>query len=145
MLAASLGAPVVGGAFFAIFVGTAAVSAQKKWLFGPKLEVRVERIGVAHRLRVTTTSVTLAAPLSATGSSRMDDGDRMVMQLEVRGAKGGTLTLGAIALPLDPVPPRDEWFDGAPLAPTAQPAELMMAAPARLVSLRDFLASLDAE
>lgn len=144
MLALVLGAPVIGGALFTIFLGTAAASAQKKWLLSPKLEVRVERVGVVRRLRVTTTSIALNEPLSVTGTSRMDEGDRLVMQLEVRGANGSSVTLGAIALPLDAAPTRDEWFDGAPLAPAAPPGDLMVETPARLVSLRDFLASPEA-
>ena len=89
------------------------------------------------------TSIAVAAPFATTGSSRVDDGGYIVMQLEVRGVDGHGTTIGAIADEVATVRPRDEWFDGALLAPQAHAGEFIVAESERLVSLRDALVSLE--
>lgn len=134
--------PAIAATVFAVFLGAATTVAQRTWLFGKQVEVRLERIGAAHRLRITTTSIRLDGPLSLTGSSRLEDGARIVLQLEIRGDGGQRLTFGAIVDPSENVTTRDDWFDGAPLAPTALPGELMVDPPQRLVEMRDAIAKL---
>lgn len=141
MLAGAAGSPVIGGAAFAVFMGTLALMVRRKWLFEPKLDVRIERVGAATRLRVTRTAITVRPPFTVVGASRMD-GSHLLLKLAVTGAGGTQTTIGAIAEASDELPPQDDWFDGARLADDELAPERMVEPPKRLIELRDELASL---
>jgi hypothetical protein len=143
-LAVALGVPAVGGVCFVLFLGAAAMAAGRSWAFDRGMDLRVERIGAAHRLRVTGSGTAVDAPFALAGSSRLDEGGYLIMRLDVRGKNGRRTTIGAIAEPLEAVAPRDEWFDGAPLGQNADAGEYILDPPHQLTRLREVLESLAA-
>jgi hypothetical protein len=139
----ALGLPAVASVFFVVFLGAATVMAGKKWVFDTRLELRVERVGAIHRLRVTNTPTSVIGPFVLMGASRLTEAGYLLMQLEIRSANGTATTVGAIAESYAPAPTRDDWFDGAPLADGAPAAEYMLNDSLRLMRLRKTLASLE--
>lgn len=142
-IAIAAGLPVVGGVFFAVFLGAAIVAGTKLWLFERNVEARGERVGTRHRLRITRTRIELSAPFEIAGASRMTVGDQLLVQLALRGSNLRRVTIGAIVDSSDEVPTQDDWFDGARLASSEDAGEFMVEKSKRLVELRDVLSALD--